>query len=463
MNLELLRGLSEIVGRAHLLAAGEDAEDDLRAWASDRTRCLELRPGGVVFPENEDQIVAIVRLCRQYRMPIVPSGGRTGLAGGAVAQNGELVLSLHRMDRILDFDPYLPAVRAQAGCITATLQQACSERGLLFPLDLAAAGASMLGGNLAANAGGIRVIGYGMLRDYVLGLRAVSGAGDILHFPGAILKNNTGFDLKHLWIGSEGVLGIILEATIRLAAQPTMLRTAMAAHRDLRQSLDLLARLRSRGARLLAFEIFDREALAVVRRHLQLPAPFGGDYPCYALLEWDAERETEETLLAECLEAELAEDVQIASSSAGRQTLWKYRESISECLSMGPPLHKYDLSVPIAALPDFVARCHALLAAKAVRPVFFGHAGDGNIHLNLVQEEGISAAGWRTLLAELDATIFTMTAELGGSISAEHGIGILKREWLSLNRSSPEIALMKTIKGALDPDGIMNPGKMLPD
>ncbi len=461
MDPDHLSAIERIVGEGALLRPDRIDRAELQSWGEDRTQGLRGAPGAVALPRTIEEIQEIINYCRKHKIAIVPSGGRTGLAAGAVANQGELVLSLSRMNRLLEFDPYLPALRAEAGRLTAQLQQDAADQNYVFPLDLASAGSSMLGGNLAANAGGIRVIAYGSLRDYVSGLVVVTGAGDIIRFPGEILKNNTGYDLKQLFLGSEGTLGLIVEATVRLAAPPGQARTALAAQDSLAQSLALLAHLRRSGLRLLAFEFFDQSALTAVCRHLQIPPPFAESWPCYSLLEWDAAAGADgNEALEQAIEQDLAADLQIATTSAAQKRFWSYREAISESLSMEYSVHKHDLSAPLARLPDFVRQSAAALVDLPVTPVYFGHAGDGNIHLNLIKAETLSESQFQQMRPELDQRIFELIRQAGGSISAEHGIGLLKRESLPLSRSPVEIAAMRGIKALFDPDGIMNPGKI---
>lgn len=461
-------GLVALLGADGFLAPESLDAAEYAAWGADRARGYEPRHSGVALPRSVAELQALVRFANERGIALTPSGGRTGLVGGAAAIHGEIVVALSRMNRVLGYDPYLPALRLEAGVITADAQRIAAEHGRLFPLDLAASGSSQIGGNLATNAGGIRVIGYGGLRDYVVGLTVVTGAGALLQFPGGLLKNNVGYDLKQLFIGSEGTLGIIAEATIRLAEPIREPVTALVALADLAGALQLLELAREAGLRPLAFEFFDAAACAAVCAHLELPAPFAAEHPCYALLEWDraqAPGDAEGFFFERALEAGLARDAAVAESSSGRASFWKYREGISESLSRGYVVHKHDLSAPIAVLPEFCEEVRGIVdrGFPGFRPIFFGHAGDGNVHLNLVKTPDCPDADFRARLPALDAEILGAVQKIGGSISAEHGLGLLKRNAIGYTRSEEEIRLMREIKSIFDPAGILNPGKVLPE
>ncbi|MCR9141448.1 MAG: FAD-binding oxidoreductase [bacterium] len=472
----LTRGV--LYTRADIESANANAhfsEDEFLEYGRDRTRVTAPDFSVLVFPETTDEVAALIRYCYEQRLAVTASGGRTGLSGGAVAAHGEVVLSLSRMNRLIDFDPYLPALHVEAGMITAVAQEHAREHGCQFPLDLAASGSSQVGGNIATNAGGTRMISVGGLRDYVTGLTVVTGTGEILTFPGHILKNNSGFDLRSLFIGSEGCLGIITEAVIRLPPAPRTEATALFAVPDLAAALRLLTIVRSGGVRPLTFEYFDAASLQIVRQHLNLRAPFAAaDYPGYVIMSWDESDQSMDAALeifSSDAVASLALDVRVAGNSSQAAELWKFREGISESIALeARAVHKHDVSVPAAAMSEFVAEATKFLTAgfAGVRMLVFGHLGDGNLHLNFIpddSEAGGADSGlesFRESLPALDAELFSRIARAGGSISAEHGIGLLKKKYLHYSRSQAEIQLMRGIKAVLDPGGILNPGKVLP-
>lgn len=469
--------LANILKRGSVVTRGDGtmAEPEFLSYGSDRTR--EVRPEfhTLVFPADTDEVAAVVRYCVSNRLPLVPSGGRTGLSGGAVAAENEIVLSLKKLNRVLGYDPLLPALSVQAGVTTAEVQQKAREHGHFLPIDLAASGSSQIGGNIATNAGGTRVIRYGMIREWVLGLTVVTGAGEILRFPGNVLKNNTGIDLKQLFIGSEGTLGIVTEATLRLAEPPGQASGALFALTDFTRVTNFLAWLRDQRVRPLAFEYFDRTALKIVCAHLSLPAPFDRFFDHYVFLEWDLEELALDPMLEKierAVEEGIVVDARFAETSAQADAFWKYREGISESLSLSYTVHKNDISAPIPALGELREKVQAILDSGQGRaPVFFGHIGDGNLHLNVLKADAPEPDMLPVASAESDADFFAycrtfdrqlygLLRDLGGSISAEHGIGTLKRDFLSFSRSPEEIEAMRRLKALFDPAGILNPGKV---
>ena len=456
-------------GALYVRGDGERSEAEFLEYGRDRTRRAAPDFQILIFPTTTEEVAAVVRYCYEHSLAITPSGGRTGLSGGAVAATGEVVISFDRMTRLLEFDPYLPALHVEAGMITAVAQTHARERGYQFPLDLAASGSSQVGGNIATNAGGTRVISIGGLRDYVTGLTVVTGAGEIVRFPGHILKNNSGIDLRQLFIGSEGMLGLITEAVIRLAPAPRREATALCAVADVAGALDLLAGLRAAGLRPLAFEFFDAASLGMVCEHLTLAPPFREAHAAYVVLGWDEALlsldAAVETVFTGSPAANHIIDLRLAGNSEQAALLWKYRESISESLAMIPPaVHKQDVSVPAGRMTRFLRDVHDMLAARFadVRLLVFGHLGDGNLHLNYVPGAG-GASGARPDGDAIDEAVFPLIAAADGSISAEHGIGLLKKKYLHYSRSAAEIQVMRGIKALLDPRGILNPGKVLPD
>ncbi len=434
----------------------------LQAWGRDWTRDQNANPIAVVFPESIEQVVGLVELARAEKMALVPSGGRTGLSGGAVAANAEVVVSFDRMNGILNFNPTDRLVTCQAGVITQVVQQYATDQGLHYPVDFASAGSSQIGGNIATNAGGIKVIRYGLTRDWVAGLRVVTGTGELIDCNRGLVKNATGYDLRHLFIGSEGTLGFIVEADLRLARAPSVQQVMLLGVRHLRDLLAVLTTFQSEVT-LSAFEFFSDLALDKVMEHRGVRAPLAERSAFYALLEFDLEDAAGgERAFATAVDAGLVTDGVLSQSEAQAAALWQLREGISESIARFSP-YKNDLSVKISELPEFVDAVDALVTRRY--PDFdvcwYGHIGDGNLHLNILKSPELSIEDFYARCHSVSREIFELVAERHGSISAEHGVGLLKRDFLEYTRSAEELRLMRGLKGVFDPDGIMNPGKLL--
>jgi len=436
----------------------------LGTYGRDWTRVYEPAPCAVALPRSTEEVVALVRFCAANDIAVVPSGGRTGLAGGAVAAKGELVLSLERMRRIDPVDVVAQTVRVQAGAVTEAVHEHCAPFGLTWPVDFASKGSSHVGGNIATNAGGVKVIRYGLTRNWVLGLEVVTAQGDVLSLNGALEKNNTGVDLRQLFIGSEGTLGIITEATLRLSRLPGPLDVMLYAVPDLPAVLRLFEAARKGPFTLSAFEFFTDRAAARVRRHRGLTPPFEVEGGSYVLIEVEAsDREALEQWAGALFEQQLVSDGVLAQSRAQGALLWQLRESISESLSATGVLHKNDVALPIAELAPFCAALDALFARSypGWEVVLFGHIGDGNLHINVMKPDDLDRADFFARTGDADHALFSLVRAHGGSISAEHGIGLLKKPYLAYSRSPEELALLRAIKRAFDPKGILNPGKIL--
>lgn len=426
--------------------------DELEHYSRDRTIKQNLSPACVLFPETTEEVATIVRTAFEYRQPLAVSGGRTGYAGGAIAAPDEAIVSFERMNRLLSYDPYLPALHVQAGMTTRSVQQEAASRGHFFPVDFASASASHIGGNLATHAGGIRVLKYGTIRRYVIGLTAVDGRGEILRFPD-LLKNNTGYDLKELLIGSEGTLALITEATLQLVSEPPNTDLVLLAFRDFPTLLEALLILRPLD--LHAFEIFDDACLRLICKHRDLPCPFD-EIPAFTALVEYVPGTADEVLMTVP-----AEDIRLASNEAQRRRFWIYREGISEALSLSGPLHKNDISIPIARAAEAVDALRRIQSDTLPGSLFiFGHLADGNLHINVVAPNDMDETAFRARAADFDLCIYTYLASVGGSISAEHGIGRLKKKYLTYSRSEREIELMRSIKMAFDPALILNRGRI---
>ncbi len=438
-----------------------DAES-LAVWGKDWTNGFPVAPSAVVFPETNEQVVELVKYARDNNVALVPSGGRTGLSGGAVASHGEVVVSFDRMNQILDFNAQEQRVTCQAGVITANLQAFAQAQNLFYPVDFASAGSSQIGGNVATNAGGIKVIRYGLTRDWVAGLRAVTGTGELLNCNAGLVKNATGYDLRHLLIGSEGTLGLITEVDVRLAAAPAPQSVMVL---GVPQVVDLLQVLGtfSKHLTLSAFEFFSDLALSKVRAHRDLPAPLAQSVAFYALLEFDeAQLEAASTAFEEVVANGWVVDGVLSQSESQAQALWQLREGISESLAPYTP-YKNDLSVCVAQVPEFLNDVDKFVADSYpdFEVIWYGHIGDGNLHLNILCPQDMSVEEFMAKGHAMSPKIFELVQQRQGSISAEHGVGLLKRDFLQYSRSKGEIALMRGLKQLFDPQQILNPGKLL--
>jgi FAD/FMN-containing dehydrogenase len=465
---ELLDRLRAAVGERQVLADG-----DLSAWEVDWRRRFHGRALAVVRPGSTAEVAAVVKACVAHGAGIVPQGGNTGLVGGSVPDTSgtQVLLSLTRMNRLRSIDAANLTMTVDAGCVLQTLQQAAAERGLLYPLSLAAEGSCTIGGNLATNAGGTQVLRYGNARELCLGLEVVTASGEVWDGLSGLRKDNTGYDLRDLFIGSEGTLGIITGATLKLHPQPAAVMTALAALPTLDAAVALLQLAQARlGAGLTGFEVMGEFALGLVRKHFtQLAQPLPAA-PWMVLLEQsDSEGESHaraqfEGLLEAALEAGLISDAAVAESIEQSNTMWHLRESIPLAQVEEGLNVKHDIALPVSAIPAFVADTDAALrqAFAGIRLVNFGHLGDGNLHYNVQAPEGVVAADFLSDSEHaVNDIVYDAVARFGGSFSAEHGIGALKRDELVQRKSPVAVAMMRAIKSALDPHGLMNPGRVL--
>lgn len=436
--------------------------ETLAEWGRDATRSHPAAPSAVVFPESIEDVLAVVELANAQGLKLVPSGGRTGLSGGALAGDNEIVVSFDRMNRILDFSSADRLLTCQAGVITQTIQDFAAEHGLLYPVDFASSGSSQIGGNIATNAGGIKVIRYGLTRDWIAGLKVVTGSGKVVDCNHGLVKNATGYDLRHLFVGSEGTLGFIVEAQVRLApAADPQLVMVLGVH-QFRDILNVLAHFQSRVT-LSAFEFFSELALQKVTAHRGLQRPLAAPVPFYALLEFDAaEVDVASAAFEHAVGEGWASDGVLSQSEAQASALWQLREGISESIAPYAP-YKNDLSVRISQMPGFLVEVDALVQASYpdLEVCWYGHIGDGNLHLNILKPDGLSSTAFYERCHAISPRIFALIAARDGSISAEHGVGLLKRDFLGYTRSAEELEIMRALKTVLDPNQIMNPGKLL--
>ena len=468
MSDKLLPALRATVGEAHVLV-----DADLSAWELDWRRRWRGKALAVVRPGATDEVAAVVRACAAQGASIVPQGGNTGLVGGGVpdASGGQVLLSLQRMNRVQAIDRANLTLTAEAGCVLQAVQQAADDAGLLFPLSMASEGSCTIGGTLATNAGGTQVLRYGNARALCLGLEVVTASGEVLHGLSGLRKDNTGYDLRDLFVGSEGTLGIITAATLALHPRPAATMTAMARCASLEACVDLLgAAQQGLGPGLTGFEAMNAFSLALVARHfpqLRQPLPPG---PWAVLLELsDAEgeahaRERFEALLADALERGLIDDAAVAESVAQSRAMWHLRESIPLAQAEEGLNIKHDIALPVSRIAAFCASTGAALerAAPGMRLVNFGHLGDGNLHYNVQAPDGTDARAFlHDREHEINRVVYDAVAAHGGSISAEHGVGALKRDELPRYKDATALVLMRAIKRALDPHAVFNPGRVI--
>ncbi|GMV46721.1 MAG: oxidoreductase [Pseudomonadota bacterium] len=416
------------------------------------------RPAALLRPRSTAEVSRALAICNEHGQGVVPQGGRTGMAGGAVPRPEDVVLSLERLNRIEELDPAASTMTVQAGVLLEQVQQAAAEAGLLFALDLGARGSCQIGGNIAANAGGLNVLRYGPARDQVLGLEVVLADGSVLTSLRKLIKDNAGYDLRQLFVGSEGTLGIITRAVLKLQPRPRSVQTLLVALPGFDAAVRLLRRLQA-SYPVSAFELMWQDFMRTAFEwQAGRRAPLAGTHPFYALVELDGEADAVQGTLAEAADAGLVLDAVLAASLADARGLWALREITGEFPTRLEPIN-FDLSLPVGVIGAFAERCRAALSRRwpQHRSLFFGHVGDSNLHLTV---DGRSIAG--APHAEVDALVYELLREVpGASISAEHGIGLLKRDWLAHCRSAEEIAAMRRIKQALDARAILNPGKVL--
>ena len=470
----VLDRLRAVVGDAHVLTRA--THGDLTAYEVDWRKRWRGHALAVVRPATAAEVAAVVRACADSRVPVVPQGGNTGLVGGGVPDDTgtQVLLNLTRLNRVREIDAANLTITVEAGCVLQAVQRAADDAGLLFPLSLAAEGSCTIGGNLAANAGGTQVLRFGNARELCLGLELVTPQGELWEGLSGLRKDNTGYDLRDLYIGSEGTLGVITAATLKLFPRPAAVMTALAACASIADTVRLLERARTRlGAGLTGFEVMNRFSLELVARHFpQLAQPFAGDAaPAWTvLLELsDGESETHareafEALLADALDAHVIGDAVVAESVAQSKALWHLREAIPLAQAEEGLNIKHDIALPVSRIPEFVATTDAALevAFPGVRLVDFGHLGDGNLHYNVQAPVGVDAAVFlREHEHAVNTLVFDAVVAHGGSISAEHGIGALKRDELARRKHPVALSLMRAIKAALDPLGVMNPGRVV--
>ncbi len=471
MDTAVLEGLKAIVGRGGWI----DDPAEMEAYVTEERGLWRGVTPLVVRPRNTEEVARIVQHCAQSGTPIVPQGGNTGLCGGAVPHDDgrEILLSLARMNKVRDVAPLENTITVEAGCVLADIQAAADKAERLFPLSLGAESTCQIGGNLSTNAGGTAVLRYGPARDLVLGLEVVLPDGRVWDGLRQLRKDNTGYDLKHLFVGAEGTLGIITAAVLKLFPRPAEVKTAFIALPGIPEGLELLSRLRAAsGDRISAFEVMPRPGIDMAMAHFpEITDPFPAPQPWYALVDVAAanardaaaQEESLESTLSAAMESGVVLDAVVAQSETQRRALWRIRELLPEAQKHEGASIKHDVSMPLTSIARFIEQASEAVekAVPGVRIFAFGHLGDGNVHFNVSQPLDMEPETYMALAGTVNRVVYDIVAGLGGSISAEHGLGQLKREEARRYKPAVEIELMQRVKKALDPRGIMNPGKVL--
>ena len=466
---DIINRLKQIVGPRGFI---EDA-GDMAPYLVEQRNLFRGAAPIVLRPGSTAEVAEIVKLCTATHVPVIPQGGNTGLCGGGVPwEDGRAVIvAMGRMNRVRNIDPVDFTITVEAGCVLADLQKAAESADRLFPLSLGAEGSCQIGGNLSTNAGGIAVLRYGNTRDLCLGLEVVLPDGQVWDGLRGLRKDNTGYALKHLFIGGEGTLGIITAATMKLFPRPKEVETAFLGLNRIDDAMALFARAReASGDQLTAFELIPRIGLDIAIKHVAgITDPLSTRYPWHVLMEMSSSRRdsglraTMETFLADSMEAGLIADGTIAASTAQANAFWRIREGLVEAQKFEGGGIKHDVSVPVSQVARFITRASAAVTERlpGIRPIAFGHVGDGNVHFNLLEPVGADRQAYLGRWDEFARAVHDIVADMNGSFSAEHGIGRLKVEELAHYRSALELGLMRRIKHAIDPDNVMNPGKIL--
>ena len=441
------------------------SSDDLEYYGKDVCQQFAANPSAVLLPETVEEVYECVKIAFQHHISLVPSGGRTGYSAGATATNGEVILSLVRLNKILDFNPTERTLKVQAGVPLEVVQNYANERGLQYPVDFTSRGSCLIGGTIATNAGGVRVVKYGLTREWVSGLKVITGDARLLDLDGRLVKNQTGYDLRQLYIGSEGTLGIVVEATLKLTSVPAETELAFCAFQSPEHVLTALDRIRAKGLTVELFEYLDKASHELVLRHHSTSSPFQDRYSGYGLIEVSGPsqlREAFENVLSDLIEGEVVADIVLGENQQQRQNIMDHRELIGEIANQHYIVHKNDISVGISDIPEFLGQFRRMMDEQSIRgeAIVFGHIGDGNLHINLLMPENGNKEEFWKVSEELDQELFALVQKFRGSISAEHGVGLLKKPFLHFSKSEDEIDFMRKIKAQLDPKCILNPGKI---
>ena len=439
--------------------------DDLQFYGNDWSNIEKPNPSAIVFPKSIKEVQAIVDLANKLNFPLVPSGGRTGLSGGALAKDRELVVSFDRMNLILEFNKADNLVTCQPGVVTGVLKDFAESKGLFYPVDFASVGSSQVGGNVATNAGGVNVIRYGMTRDWIKGIKVVTGTGELLDLNRGLKKNATGFDFRHLFIGSEGTLGFIVELTLEFTNPPKDLNVMLMGLKSIQSTTQVLTTFRE-TLDLTAFEFFSGMAMQKVLESKKLRNPFDHIYPFYALVEfedyYDGQLSAASELFEKCIDSGYAVEGLLSQNKRQARQFWEFREGITESIASYKPF-KSDVSCRISQTPAFLDGLDKLLKRfePKIEAVLFGHLGDGNVHINLLKPTQMDSEEFREECKTIVERIFKLVKSFGGSISAEHGIGLTKKPYLNYSRDEAELKYMRGVKRLFDPKNIMNPGKLI--
>jgi D-lactate dehydrogenase (cytochrome) len=465
LSPEMIARFRAIVGDNHAITE----KTDIAPYLTEERGLYHGRSPLVLRPGSTAEVSAICRLASEHRIALVPQGGNTGLVGGQTPHHGEVVVSTRRLDKIREVDAASNTMTCESGVVLQVAQQKASEVDRLFPLSLGAEGSCTIGGNLSTNAGGTAALAFGVAREMALGLEVVLADGRILNGLSKLKKDNTGYDLRNLFIGAEGTLGIITAATLRLFPKPRAVETAFVGLKSPADALKLLSISQNEAAgTLTSFELLSDIAVGFSVRHgIDIRDPLASKHAWYVLMELSSPRDdaraTLESILALGMEQGIVDDAAIATSLSQRHAFWKLRDEMSAAQKPEGGSIKHDISVPVAAVPEFIAQANAAVVKliPGARPVPFGHLGDGNMHYNVSQPVGTDTAQFVNRWHEVNAVVFEIVLRVGGSISAEHGIGVLKRDELFEVKDKVAIELMRAIKSTFDPFGIMNPGKVL--
>lgn len=453
----------KLEGLKKLLKSDQIVEEpqELIEYGNDWLKQWNGKAGLLLFPKKTSDIVSIIHWARKHKYKLIPSGGRTGLSGGATATQKEVVVSFDKMNRILDFNPWERTVQVEAGCVTQKIQEFAKSKGLYFPLSFASEGSSQIGGNIATNAGGVHVLRYGNMRQRVLGLELVTGRGELLTIGRGLVKNAVGYDLKELFIGSEGTLAFVTKAILSLVSPPDKAQVFLMA---LEKSSNLLSLLEEfqKQVQVLAFEFWEDKSLDYVLSHGNMEFPLSQRHPFYALIEIEEkDREKSMAIFENSFEKGIVKDGVLSQSSAQAEKLWRLRENISEAIAPYQP-YKNDISVRVSKMTDFLKELKGILNKNYpdFEIIIFGHLGDGNLHINILKPRKWERKDFISQCEQLSRFLFDLVKKYKGSISAEHGVGLLKKNYLSYSCSKEEINIMKDIKKLFDPDNILNPGKI---
>lgn len=429
-------------------------------YGSDLTQSQQSNPIAIVFPDTEQQVIELVQFANAAKIALVPSGGRTGYSGGAVAACGEIVVSFEKMNRIREVNVEDKILRCEPGVTIKTLKEVAEKHQLFYPIDFASIASCQIGGSVATNAGGIHVIHYGVTRNWVCGLRVVTGNGDLLDLNRGLKKNAAGYDFSQLWVGSEGTLGLITEVSVRLARTPPKTATAIFSVSQVSDLKDILSLL-NRKVEVLAFEMFSDRALAYVMTENLMEAPFAARSPIYGVLEYAAEEQEVGSILKDFYQKGVIHNYTVSENRENSEKIWSYRKLIAASLSRHQP-YKYDIGVLPSRIPEFMQDVD--LVFQTVFPdldiIWFGHVGDGNLHLNILKPTKICREEFYDICKEVSQYVYQLIQKYHGTVSAEHGVGLEKKEFLHFSRSEKEIEYMKKIKKIFDENNILNPGKI---